>query len=107
MIKLTLEYNGYKVIVKNDAREALLFFKDNHGNIGFVITYMAMHGIRGVDLVLKIKEISPYMKIIISSGFQVDQVEPLYSEIRDTFIRKLYKLSELNFRIRKIIDSPS
>jgi CheY-like chemotaxis protein len=65
--KLILEYNGYKIIVANNADEALAAFGDGSG-VDLVIADVRMPGMRGPELCAKLRQIQPKARVAIVTG---------------------------------------
>jgi len=69
MERQMLERLGYEVISRTGSIEALEAFKRRHGEIDLVITDMTMPHMTGVQLAEKIWKISPYIPVILCTGF--------------------------------------
>lgn len=60
---------GYQVDAFSSSREALAFFKENHGEIDLVVTDQTMPGKTGMELARSMLEIKKEMPIILCSGY--------------------------------------
>jgi len=72
MRKLTrkmLEEHGYKVIEAVDGAAALERINANHQPIDLVLTDVVMKGMNGPELVLKLMDTHPRMKVVYMSGY--------------------------------------
>lgn len=64
-----LEEHGYKVIEADDGQAALNVINADHTHIDLVLIDVVMKGISGPELVLKLVESHPEMKIVYMSGY--------------------------------------
>ncbi len=72
MRKLTrkiLEEHGYKVFEAEDGRAALQLVAENHKTIDLVLTDVVMQGMSGPEMVLKLLDSYPAMKVVYMSGY--------------------------------------
>ncbi|HUO84054.1 MAG TPA: response regulator [Thermoanaerobaculia bacterium] len=65
----TLERFGYRVLTTGDGAEAIGLYALHCGEIGAVITDMAMPVMDGATLIAALRGIEPEVKVIASSGF--------------------------------------
>jgi PAS domain S-box-containing protein len=66
--KLLEEY-GYKVFEAEDGKAALELVAENHKSIDLVLTDVVMKGMSGPEMVLKLLDIYPAMKVVYMSGY--------------------------------------
>jgi PAS domain S-box-containing protein len=91
MRKLTrkmLEEHGYKVLEAADGRAALEVVGANHAAIAVTLTDVVMKGMTGPELVLRLRDSHPQMKVIYMSGYTG---ELLTNQGVDSAIRLLEK----------------
>ena len=72
MRKLTrriLEEHGYKVFEAEDGKAALQLVAENHKTIDLVLTDVVMQGTSGPEMVLKLLDSYPTMKVVYMSGY--------------------------------------
>ncbi len=62
-----LKGDGYEVLAANDGEEALKYFDDNHVDLALVD--LVMPKMNGIELIKKIKELSPETVAIVLTGF--------------------------------------
>jgi PAS domain S-box-containing protein len=67
-VREMLEHLGYKVLVSYSAQDALVIYRKKHSSIDLVIADMTMHGMSGIELSTKIRQIKPGARLIITSG---------------------------------------
>jgi len=93
-----LENLGYKVIKAEDGIEAFdLFYQHGH-EIQLIVTDVVMPRLGGVELMKRIQEIKPDMKVIYASGY--DKHASLVGIAdKTTMIAKPYNIQELSLKI--------
>lgn len=69
MLAIGLERLGYEAVGINDPMEALAAFTEDPEAFDVVITDQVMPGLRGLDLVRRLKEIRPTVRTILCTGF--------------------------------------
>ncbi|MDQ7799100.1 MAG: PAS domain S-box protein [Candidatus Edwardsbacteria bacterium] len=95
---------GYKVIMLTNGQEAVDYYREHFGEIDLVILDMIMPLMNGHDAFLKMKEINPGIKALLSSGYSIDEEaqELMKSGVRD-FLQKPYRLAELTQKINQAL----
>lgn len=105
LAQATLERLGYRVLVAQDADEALAqLAREPHADVLF--TDVIMPGtMSGLDLAEHASERYPDLKVLLASGFS-DKVAPLdrHSRFLDSLLAKPYRQSEMVRRIRSLLD---
>ncbi|MBO8131854.1 MAG: PAS domain S-box protein [Candidatus Marinimicrobia bacterium] len=105
MMAATLNIKGYNVVKVADGTEAVKYFEENKEKIDLVITDMGIPGMGGDEVFYKLKEIKPYIKVIIVSGFIDPALKTkLFKKGLAGFIQKPYNLDELVRAVRNILD---
>ena len=74
-IKIWLERYNFAVCGFTDPLQALEFFKHNSGTITLVLSDIRMPQMKGYELVTKIKELQPKVKVILMSAFEINDKE--------------------------------
>jgi len=64
-----LEEHGYKVFEAEDGKAALELVAENHKSIDLVLTDVVMKGMSGPEMVLKLLDTYPEMKVVYMSGY--------------------------------------
>lgn len=91
-----LEECGYRVAVARGGYEALDIFKEKHAEISAVLLDMVMPDMQGGEVYLKMREIDPGVRVLLSSGFRQDErVEKALALGIRGFIQKPYSLRKL------------
>jgi response regulator RpfG family c-di-GMP phosphodiesterase len=86
------DIEGISVFTFNDSLEALKHFTNNKEGYILIISDLSMPGMNGLDLVKKIKKLSPKTRIMITSGYEIEPCE-----------RQIYTNTGI---INKIIEKP-
>ena len=102
--KHLLEAMGYRVLTARDGREAVEICKDNRDKIDLVILDMVMPRMGGGEAYDRMKEISPNVKVLLSSGYSIDsQAKEILARGCDAFIQKPFGMQELSQKIREVL----
>jgi CheY-like chemotaxis protein len=96
LLKKTLEKNGYTVLVALDGEQALNLFDLHKEEIDIVMLDIGLPKKDGGDVVLKMKEEKPDLKVVVSSGYiDPESKAKMYrAGVRD-FIEKPYRPAEI------------
>ncbi len=96
---------GYKVLLAKSGKEAVELYRKNKNKIDMVLLDMVMPEMGGGETYDRMKEISPDIKILLSSGYSIDcQATEIIKRGCDGFIQKPFDMQGLSQRIRKILD---
>ncbi|MBN2419747.1 MAG: response regulator, partial [Deltaproteobacteria bacterium] len=98
---------GYKVFTAPDCETAINFYSQNIDKIDLIISDLIMPGIGGKKLVETVLAMNPKAKIIIASGYNVQESAICAKEwgARD-FISKPYELNKMLKIVRNVLNSP-
>lgn len=88
LVKVLLQKYGFDVYEFNDPLLALDYFKENAKKFALIITDVMMPGMSGIELLVKIKEISPDMKSFLMTSFEINAIK---SEI----VKNALEISEI------------
>jgi PAS domain S-box-containing protein len=64
-----LEQHGYKVLEAEDGIAAMNLMSANHHSVNLVLTDVVMKGMTGPELVLRLRDTHPTMKVVYMSGY--------------------------------------
>ncbi len=100
-----LRFMGYQVLTARNGKEAIEVYRKQREKIHLVILDLVMPKMEGGEVFERLKEISPDVKILISSGYSVDGKA---SQILDRgacgFIQKPFDMMQLSKSIRAILN---
>jgi len=104
LAKKMLENLGYKVITAIDGNDALQKYKENKANIDLTLLDMIMPNKSGKETFYEIKKINPKAKILLSSGYSIDDVaSKILKDGAVGFLPKPFKLNDLSAILNKIL----
>ncbi len=95
------EEDGYDVVAYGSGQEALDNFEKENPDI--VILDIAMPGISGLDVLSKIKEVSPNTPVIMSTAYS-HYKEDFYTWAADAYIVKSPDLTQLKEKIKELLN---
>ncbi len=101
-----LDSFGYRVIAVENGIEAIEVFKERADDIDLVILDMVMPKMGGRETFLKLREMSPAVKVILSTGYsQVGRAQEILDEGVMGFIQKPYQVNTLLATVRNVLES--
>ncbi|PKL16690.1 MAG: hypothetical protein CVV49_14915 [Spirochaetae bacterium HGW-Spirochaetae-5] len=103
-VRIMLETCGYKTYISDDSRSGVAFFKNNYKNIDAVILDFSMPGSTGREVFLELIKIDPDVKVLLSSGFGLDErTTPLLDLGIKDFLKKPYTFEQLIETLDRIL----
>lgn len=104
MLKEFLTIDNQKVYSCSNGREALEYYKNPELVFDLVILDLVMPEMEGFETYIKMKEIRPDVKVLISSGYDMNiELQKLLDAGASGFIQKPFMLNELRERIKSIL----
>jgi DNA-binding NtrC family response regulator len=101
----TLAKFGYTVLTAADGETALQIYREQGSQISLVILDLIMPGIGGKNCLHQILEENPSAKVIIASGYSVDESTRKEIELKSKgFIKKPFELNQMLTIIRQTLD---
>jgi CheY-like chemotaxis protein len=101
-----LEALGYQVMVARTGKEAVAIYEENRDRIDIVMLDMIMPDMGGAQACDRMKEINPHLKILVSSGYAVEEeAKQTLARGCHGFIQKPFSLKQLSEKIRGLLDS--
>ena len=95
---------GYKVLTAQSGMEAIEVFKKHRDSIDLVLLDMIMPNMGGGEVYDRLKEISPDVKVLLSSGYSVDgEATKILERGCNGFIQKPFDIMQLSQSIRAIL----
>ena len=96
---------GYKTLIAKSGKGAVEIYKNNQKKINMVIMDMIIPGMSGKEFYDNLKKINPEIKVLLSSGYSISgQAAEILERGCNGFIQKPFKLRELSFKIREVLD---
>jgi len=99
-----LEDAGFRVLAAENAAEAMRVYESCHRSIDLVVTDMVLQGRCGHDLGRDIRQLSPQVSVLVTSGYGNAEYETEDPAIRTYFLAKPYSRRELLGKIETILD---
>ncbi len=101
-----LEKLGYTPIIARNGLEAVEIYKLYQADISLIVLDLIMPVMSGKEAFTQIKEIQPNARILISTGYAVDdRVEGFLNKGCHGFLQKPFSLNEFAGALRKILDT--
>lgn len=98
--------SGYDIITAENGTEGIDIYQKNASDINLVLLDMSMPGISGLDTYRELKKINPHIKVIMSSGFSMDErVRKAFENGVDSFIQKPYTNIQLSKAVYDVLVS--
>ncbi|MFO7569259.1 MAG: response regulator [Smithellaceae bacterium] len=102
-----LEFLGYRVFTANSGYEAVDIYREKGKEIDLVIQDMVMPGMNGAETFHALKKMNPAIKVILASGYVMNkQIGAVMQQGCRAFMQKPFRLEDLAFKVREILDSP-
>ncbi len=99
-----LEYLGHTVIDAESGEQAVSEFEHDKARIDLIILDIVMPGMNGTETYERLKAIDPQVRVLISSGFAIDEtVRNLLEDGVTDFIQKPFSLQELSTKIQNAL----
>ena len=99
-----LRHSGYSVITADGGEKGFDVFNSDHDDIDAVILDMSMPETSAADLIHRMKEIDPRVKILLSSGYAMDErVKKAMQEGADGFVPKPYSIQQLSEKLGEVL----
>jgi two-component system, cell cycle sensor histidine kinase and response regulator CckA len=108
LLEKTLARQGYQILVAADGETALNIYRHSKEAIDVVLLDLGLPKLAGRDVLLKIKNENPHVKVVVASGY----IEPkLKSEIDRAgvkyFLSKPYRPDEVVRTLQSLIEGES
>jgi two-component system cell cycle sensor histidine kinase/response regulator CckA len=94
--EMMLKKLGYKVLKAHNGHEGLQLFKTSKSTIDLIISDLEMPKMNGKEVLDKLREIDPQIKVMLSSGALADTDEQyVINEGFNGFLKKPYSITTL------------
>ena len=96
---------GYTVYPVGNSQDAITFYEKEKNKIDLIILDMIMPGLSGEDVFNHIKNINPDVKILLSSGYSLNEkAKAIMDRGCNGFLQKPFDKEKLSNKIREILD---
>ncbi len=104
LVRETLQSKGYQVLDASNGESGLVAAARYEGTIDLVISDVVMPGMGGRELVRRLLELRPTIKVLYLSGYTEDAVVSDGAEESDnTFLQKPFTLQNLSRTVREVL----
>jgi len=99
---------GYEVLVARTGKEAIQIVADHKGPIDLIATDVVMPEMNGSQLVAKVLEARPGIRVLFMSGYTDDEVMRRgVIDGQTAFLQKPFTPDLLAHKVREVLDSPA
>ena len=103
-----LQKLGYTVLVARNGQEAVDICRNKPGDVALVLLDMIMPGLEAGETFDQLKAINPSIKVILSSGYALDQkASAIIERGCNGFIQKPFNMKNLQEKISEIMNPGS
>ena len=95
---------GYTVQESNNGRNAVALYKKLQDKINLVVLDIVMPDMGGGEVYDRLKEINPKVKVLLSSGYSIDdQAREIMERGCDGFIQKPFSMKAMSDKLSEIL----
>ncbi len=106
MATTALERAGYAVLCAENGEEALRLLKEHRSDILLVLLDLSMPGWTGFETLHRLRQVSPNLKTILSSGFSEEEVYSRFpGEPTGSMLQKPYSAATLVTRVKEVLSN--
>ena len=107
LVDTTLTSKGYSVLLAADGQEAIDLYVRHQEKIAAVLSDIGLPKLSGDEVYKRLKQINPYIKIVLASGFIEAEIRAELAGIgAKHFIQKPYQSDQILSTLRAVIDNP-
>ena len=104
--RMILQRYGYRVLLAEDGVDALNVYRSKHDEINLVVLDLTMPRLSGRDVLQKLVEIDPNVRVLLASGYSAEHIIELESDRILGFVGKPYRPDDLARQVRSALDRP-
>ena len=105
LAKDLLGSKGYTVLEASNGQEALDIYAANRASIDLIILDMAMPGLDGREVFIRLKDQNPDVQTILSTGYAEDErAREMMAQGVKAFVQKPYRAEEFAAAVRRVLD---
>ncbi len=98
---------GYRVLAAVDGEDAIGVFQRQTGKVDLLVTDAVMPRMGGIELAARLRATTPGLKVLLTSGYSPQMLEPAPGEMPPLFLHKPFTAAELGARVREALDQKS
>lgn len=99
-----LQRCGFTPLIANGGEEGIKLFKEHAAGIKAVVLDMSMPYMSGKEVYIRLKEIDPQVKIVVSSGFEHDdRVKEVFALGANIFLHKPYNYNDMVEKLQELL----
>jgi two-component system cell cycle sensor histidine kinase/response regulator CckA len=107
LVEKVLLQHGYQVLVASDGEEAIEVYRRHKLEIDVVLLDVDLPKLTGWDVLLKMKEENPDVRVVIATGFLEPKMKTeMFRVTVKHFVDKPYMLDEVVETLQSLIDAP-
>jgi DNA-binding response OmpR family regulator len=105
LLEKFLSRQGYQVLVASDGEQAIEAYCHHKTEIDVVLLDVGLPKVKGMDVLLKMKDENPGVRVVIASGYLEPKVKTeMYRAGVNDFVDKPYMLPELLETLRSLTE---
>jgi len=105
LLVTVLRDSGYKTLQASDGVKGIKLFSSIKKKVNLVILDMSMPKMSGDKVFLELKKISPNVKVLVNSGYSLDEkIRSILKYSGTDFIQKPFKPSALLIKVKTMIE---
>jgi len=101
--RLALEYLGYKVLTANTGMEAISIVEAAGEDIDLAILDIGLPDIMGDKVCQRIQEFRPNIKVVVSTGYMVEDISDDMKIKAQGFIQKPFSISKMAIKLKEVL----
>jgi len=103
--KEMLEFLGYRIYIAGSGQEAIDVYREKRNDIDLVILDMIMPGMSGGEVLDRLRDINPEIRVLLSSGYSINgQAQQIMDRGCNGFLQKPFQLQKLARKVREMLD---
>jgi two-component system, cell cycle sensor histidine kinase and response regulator CckA len=107
LLEKVLSQHGYQVLVTSDGEEAIEVYRRHKLGIDVVLLDVGLPKLTGWNVLLKMKEENPGVRVVIATGFLEPKMKTeMFRAGVKHFVVKPYMLDEVVETLQSLIDAP-
>jgi signal transduction histidine kinase len=101
--RLALEHLGYKVLTANTGMEAISIVENAGEDIDLAILDIGLPDIMGDKVCQRIQELRPNIKVVVSTGYMVEDITDDMKIKAQGFIQKPFSMSKMAMKLKEVL----